>query len=126
VPQGQGLGCAQRGPTTDRRIARSLALFVCTVGLVGCAAAPRPLRYVAVETPTSIPPPLERGGRKIEVAHTRFLPNIRLPVDVAKFVRELEGKSGAPVLRNADVNLTTSFCLLVCVNTDRATAEVPP
>jgi hypothetical protein len=106
-------------------IRRALVLFVSANALLGCAAAPPPLRYMAVEVPSSVPAPLDRPARTIGVAHTRILPNIRLPVDVAEFVRELEDKAGAPVVRNADVNLTTSFCLLVCVNTDRATAEMP-
>ena len=105
---------------------RCVIALALAVGLSGCAAAPRPLRYVAVEMPRQFPPPLAQAGRVVEVSHTRLLPNIRLPVNVAGFVSELQQKASGSPLRNADVNLTTSVCALLCVNTDRATAQVEP
>ncbi len=96
------------------------------IGLSGCAGAPQPLRYVAARMPNQFPPPLKQPHQRVEVSHTHFLPSVRLPVDVAGFVGELEQKAGASPLQNADVNLTTSVCFLLCVNTDRATAQVGP
>jgi hypothetical protein len=106
------------------RTHRFLMSLAFAIGLSACSAAPRPLRSVATQTPAQFPPPLVQAGRAVEVSHTRVLPNIRLPVDVAGFVGEVEQKAGGSPLRNADVKLTTSVCLLLCVNTDRATAEV--
>ena len=99
-------------------------LIPCLMALAGCGAAPRPLRYAAVDMPTAIP----AGGpasRKVEVKQTHVLPSIRLPVDVASFLKDTQTKAGVPVLRDADVNLTTSVCFFVCVNTDTASAGAP-
>lgn len=104
---------------------RRIAVLL-TVVAAGCSAArPRTMRYVAVDVPESIPAPLPDGARRVEVAKTRVLPSIRLPRDVAAFLHDLEHEVGSPVLRNADVELTTSVCFFLCVNTDRASAEVP-
>jgi hypothetical protein len=104
---------------------RQIAIAI-AIGLSGCAAAPQPLRYVAVQMPNQFPPPLRQPRQTVEVSHTHVLPSVRLPVDVAGFVGELEHKAGVSPLLNADVNLTTAVCFLLCVNTDRATAEVGP
>jgi hypothetical protein len=64
-------------------------------------------------------------AEKTEVSKTRVLPNFRLPRNVAGFLGDLEAEAGAEVLRNADLHLTTSFCLLICINTDVASAGGP-
>ena len=99
------------------------------VGLVlaaacGCGVAPRPLRYAAVDMPTIVLPSQREAGPRVEVKRTRILPSIRLPVDVASFLRDVASKAATPVLEDADVNLTTSVCVLICVNTDTASARV--
>ena len=98
----------------------SLLLFV----LAGCAAAPRPMKYVATGMPSAFPSSLSGSTRTVKVEHTRILPNIRLPRDAAAFLNELEQAANTPVLQDADLRLTTSICLLICVNTDSATARV--
>jgi hypothetical protein len=105
---------------------RFLPILICSC-VLGCSTTvPRPMRYVAVAQPTTIPPPLQVKGERVEVSKTRVLPNIRLPRDAAELLGELQTKAGEPVLRNADLNLTTSICFFVCVNTDTATAEKTP
>ena len=101
------------------------ALFLATtVALAGCAAAPpRPMRFVAVDAPNAISSPPAGAAHKVEVSKTVVLPNIRLPEDVAAFLKELHEKAQTPVLRNADLRLTTSVCLFICINTDTATAD---
>jgi len=95
------------------------------LALSGCSPAPRPLRYIAVDMPGIVPAVSSGEGRKVEVSKTRVLPNIRLPQDAAEFLRGLHQKTGMSVLRDADLKLTTSVCLFLCVNTDTATAEEP-
>ena len=101
----------------------TVVAVVTIIGVMGCAAVPRPMRYVAVEMPSVVPPAPTGTTHIVEVRKTRVLPNIRLPRDAAAFLTELQEKAGGPVLRNADLNLTTSICFFLCVNTDVPTAE---
>ena len=101
------------------------AAIVCALALSGCAGKrpPRPIRFVAVDLPATVPARTGGALRPIEVSHTRVLPNVRVAEDARDYLRELTAKAGTPYLRNADLRLTTSVCFFVCINTNRASAE---
>ena len=105
------------------RLRTALAKLLVALLIVGCAGTrPKPLAYAAVDMPMgAIPATLP--GPPVVVAKTVVLPNIRLPEDVAGFLRELQTKAATPVLRDVDLELTTSLCFFICINTDTATAN---